>query len=235
MAHDPRHGGAPIPAQPAATNSLNDEQVVLDFFSRPENLPLAMIAAEHLDQLRRELNNAFWQEMGARLDTLLSENELPWRSSATEDRNVDDCLVGIHLQPASEGCIFLRPFMEQQFSGDSYRVYFGLIWSTAPDAAHKALPQVIELANALAKAGFREGDDIFSWQWLPWHPRSRAFLTNFGMRRDAFMEETMKPWQDLLLEFNEPLRLANLALGNAGNSVSVSLETLRSKLPQRKD
>lgn len=234
MVHDPRHGGAPIPAQPHATDALNDEQVVLDFFTRPENLPLAMVAAEHLDELRRELNNAFWQDMGSRLDALLAEHGLPWRSNPTEDRNLDDCLVGVHLQPASDARIFLRPFMEQQFSGDSYRIYFGLIWSSAPDGAQNNLPQVTELAQTMESAGFRKGDDIFAWLWLPWHPRSRAFLTSFGMQREAFMKEVMQPWEDLLLEFGELLQRANLALENSGNNATVSLESLRSTLPPRK-
>ncbi len=72
---------------------MNEEQAVLDFFAQEENLPLALIAAEHLDSIRLRLNNEFWGLLRKRLDELLAQHDLPWTSQLTEDRNAEDCLV----------------------------------------------------------------------------------------------------------------------------------------------
>jgi hypothetical protein len=208
----------------------NEEQAVLGFFSQPENLPLALIAAEHLDGIRLKLNNELWITLHKRIDALLAKHELKWDSELTEDRNNDECLVGLHLQPQSEQTIFLRPFMEQQFMGDCYRVFHGLMWSTAPNPTQKTLPAVESLRNALQLAGFKESDSFLAWQWLPWHPRQKDFLLRFTNQRDNLMDEADEIWVRLLLKFDEALCLANLALKEAPRHIKVSLDQLRSTL-----
>lgn len=211
---------------------MNEEQAVLDFFATEENLPLALIAAEHLDAIRLRLNNEFWEQLHKRLDELLARHNLPWTSQLTEDRNAEDCVVGLHLQPAAESRIFLRPFMEQQFTGNGYRIYYGLIWNTAPAAVQKSLPALDALSEMLEQDGFKQGDNFFAWQWLPWHPRRRDFLMAFSRNRDRLLDDAMQPWQYLLIACGEKLQLANLALGApTGTSASISLDQLRSKLP----
>jgi hypothetical protein len=213
---------------------MNEEQAVLDFFAQEENLPLALIAAEHLDAIRLRLNNEFWQILHEKLAALLAQHTLPWSCQPTEDRNAEDCLVGLHLEPAPESRIFLRPFMEQQFTGNGYRIYHGLMWSAQPSPGQKILPAVAALSDVLQQAGFKQGDNFFAWQWLPWHPRRRDFLLAFSGKRDRLLEEVMLPWQYLLLDRGEQLRLANLALnGPVGTSTSISLDQLRSKLPSQ--
>ncbi len=212
---------------------MNEEQAVLDFFAKEENLPLALIAAEHLDAIRLRLNNEFWLQLRERLDDLLAQHGLPWTSEVTEDRNSEDCLVGLHLQPAAGSRVFLRPFMEQQFTGAGYRIYYGLIWSTAP-AGQKSLPAITSFSEALERDGFKQGDNFFAWQWLPWHPRRRDFLLAFSKNRDRLLDDAMQPWLYLLNARGEQLQAANFALHEpAGGSVSVSLEQLRSKLPSQ--
>jgi hypothetical protein len=213
---------------------MNEEQAVLDFFGQEENLPLALIAAEHLDAIRLRLNNEFWQSLHERLAALLAQHALAWSCLPTEDRNAEDCQVGLHLQPAAESRIFLRPFMEQQFTGAGYRIYHGLMWSAPPAPAQKSLPAVAALSSALEQAGFKQGDNIFAWQWLPWHPRRRDFLLAFSGNRDRLLDDVMRPWQYLLLDCGEQLQRANLALAApAGSSTSISLDQLRSKLPSQ--
>lgn len=211
---------------------MNDEQAVLDFFAQEENLPLALIAAEHLDAIRLRLNNDFWRLLGQRLDALVARHSLPWASKLTEDRNNDDCLVGLHLNPLAGNRIFLRPFMEQQFIGGGYRIYHGLMWSAAPEPAQKTLSAVAALGDSMLQAGFKQGDNFFAWQWLPWHPRRRDFLLRFSADRERLVEEALRPWEALLLASGEQLRLANLALGNPA-ATAISLDQLRSKLPSQ--
>jgi hypothetical protein len=207
----------------------NEEQVVLDFFSQPENLPLALIASEHLDGIRLRLNNEFWIALRRRIDVLLEKHALKWDSNLTEDRNNEACLVGLHLQPQFEQSLFLRPFMEQQFMGDSYRVYHGLAWSTAPNPAQKSLPAVDTLRNAVQSSGFKESDSFLAWQWLPWYPRRKDFLLRFANQRDSLMEEAEGIWARLLLGLEEEFRHANLALNEAPRNITVSLDQLRSQ------
>lgn len=212
---------------------MNDEQAVLEFFARKENLPLALIAAEHLDEIRRDINNQFWQVMQAQLDELLRSHGLPWASKLAEDRNTEDCLVGLYLEPQQPARVFLRPFMEQQHIGDGYRIYYGLQWNATPDPAQNALPAVTALSSSLQEAGFKQGDNFFGWQWLPWHPRRRDFLMKFGMHPERFLPDMMAPWQQLVLAWGEELRFANQALADAASSSTVSLDQLRRTLPSQ--
>lgn len=208
---------------------MNEEQAVLDFFAKEENLPLALIAAEHLDGIRLQHNNRFWQTLQGHLDALLAQNALPWRSALTEDRNNEAALVGLHLEPHAEQRSFLRPFMEQQLMGDSYRIYYGLMWNAAPEPAQKNLPAVEMLRMQLSDAGFKQSDSFLAWQWSPWYPRRKDFLLRFSSKPDEVLQEAMRPWQALLEEYGEQLSLANLALNQAPRSAAISLDKLHSK------
>lgn len=75
---------------------MNDEQAVLDFFAQEENLPLALIAAEHLDAIRLRLNNEFWTALRERLDAWLAQQALPWSTLITEDRNNEDITIKLN-------------------------------------------------------------------------------------------------------------------------------------------
>jgi hypothetical protein len=208
---------------------MNEQQAVLDFFAQEENLPLALIAAEHLDAIRLRLNNAFWHALRERVDAWLAQQALPWSTQLTEDRNNEDCLVGMHLQPGTEQRVFLRPFMEQQFLGDGYRVFYGLMWNTQPDATQKVRPEVEALRIGLGDSGLKHSDSFLAWQWLPWHPRRRDFLMRFASGRDELLEEALQPWRFLLTEYGAQLAQANLALNEAPPHAVISLDQLRSK------
>lgn len=212
---------------------MNEEQEVLDFFSQQENLPLALIAADHVDEIRQRLNNEFWEGLRERLNAWMAERDLPWDSAITEDRNNAECLVGLHAKPRDEQHTFLLPFMEQQFVGGAYRMFGGLMWNTAPDAMQKNQPAVTELSSILSTAGFSDSDSFLAWQWLPWHPRRRDFLLRFANQREETLDEAMKLWELLLSDCGEQLKQANAALNAPGHSTAVSLEQMRSKLPSQ--
>lgn len=206
---------------------MNEEDSVLNFFSQEKNLPLALIAAEHLDGIRLQHNNRFWNALREQLDALVAQDALPWRSELTEDRNSEDCLVGLRLEPLFQQRTFLRPFMEQQLLGENYRIYYGLIWNAAPEPAQKNLPAVEALRAQMGTAGFKHSDSFLAWQWSPWYPRRKDFLLRFSTRKDELLQDAMRPWHVLLDEVGEPLRLANLALGEAPRSATISLDRLR--------
>lgn len=208
---------------------MNAEQAALDFFAKAENFPLALIAAEHLDGVRLQHNNRFWNALRVRLDGFLAHQASPWRSELTEDRNSADTLVGLHLEPHAAQRTFLRPFMEQQLMGDSYRIYYGMMWNTAPEPAQKILPAVETLRAQLSDAGYKQSDSFLAWQWSPWHPRRKDFLLRFSTKPEELMNAAMQPWQTLLQTHGEQLRAANLALNDVPRSAAISLDQLRSK------
>jgi hypothetical protein len=208
---------------------MNEEQTVLDFFAREENLPLALIAAEHLDGIRLQHNNRFWNTLHEHLASWLAQQTLPWHSNLTEDRNSESTFVGVHLEPHAGQRTFLRPFMEQQLTGDSYRIYYGLMWNTDPEPAQKNLPAVEALCTLLSTAGFKQSDSFLAWQWSPWYPRRKDFLLRLANKPDELLQEAMQPWEALLKKYGEELRLANLALNEVPRSAAISLEQLHSK------
>lgn len=209
--------------------TMNEEQAVLDFFGRTENLSLALIAAEHLDNIRLQHNNHFWKTLRSRLDTLLTQHSLPWHSAFTEDRNSEGTLVGLHLEPSTAQRTFLRPFMEQQLLGDRYRIHYGLMWNVAPEPAQKNLPAVEALRAALCAAGFKQNDSFLAWQWSPWYPRRKDFLLRLSSSQEQLMEEAMQPWQRLLHDHGNELNSANVALNAVPRSAAISLAQLHSK------
>ena len=158
---------------------MNEEHSVLHFFAQEENLPLALVAAEHLDGIRQQHNNRFWEALREHLDTLLAKSGLPWRSEFTEDRNAENCLVGLHLEPLAEQRTFLRPFMEQQLIGGNYRIYYGLMWNAAPEPAQRNLPAVETLQSLLSKSGFKQSDSFLAWQWSPGIRAAKIFCCVF--------------------------------------------------------
>ena len=208
---------------------MNEENSVLNFFDQEENLSLALITAEHLDGIRLQNNNRFWKTLREQLDAFIAQHALQWQSEFTEDRNTEDCLVGLHLDPLVEQRSFLRPFMEQQLLGESYRIYFGLMWNAAPEPAQKSLPAVAALQSDLSNAGFKQSENFLAWQWSRWYPRRKDFLLRFAGQRDELLLDAMQPWRALLEEYGESLRAANLALNEVPRSAIVSLDKLRSK------
>lgn len=209
---------------------MNEEQTVLEFFSREDNLPLALIAAEHLDNIRLQNNNLFWNSLFDRLNELLTQQTLSWHCELTEDRNSEDTLVGLHLDPQTSQRTFLRPFMEQQLMGNSYRIYYGLMWNAAPEPTQIKLPAVESLRARMGSAGFKDSDSFLAWQWSPWYPRRKDFQLRFSTKRDDLLNEVMQPWQALLQEFGDELLQANIALNEAPRSASISLDQLHSKI-----
>ena len=209
---------------------MNEEQTVLEFFSLEENLSLALIAAEHLDGIRLESNNRFWNKLNEHLSVWLTEQTLPWYTELTEDRNSEGTLVGLHLEPSTQQRVFLRPFMEQQLMGNHYRIYYGLMWNSTPEPEQLKLSTVESLRNQLKAFGFKDSDSFLAWQWSAWYPRRKDFLMRFSTKRDELMKEALQPWQALLQEFGERLLMTNVALNEAPRSASISLDKLHSRV-----
>lgn len=205
---------------------MNEEQAVLDFFSLPENLPLALSVAEQVDNIRMRLNNEFWHRACARLTTQISD----WRIALTEDRNTPDRYVGLHLQPASEQNLYLQPMMEQQVIEGETRIYFGLMWSSSPTDDKKQLPDIAALHDKLQHAGYKSNDRFLAWRWTALYPQRKHFLLRLNAHPDELLHEATAPLLDQLASHGTELFRANKALREIGTSTTVSLDQLRMNL-----
>lgn len=204
----------------------NEEQAVLNFFAQEENLPLALSVAEQTDALRQKMNNTFWLRLQERIAALTPE----WKVQITEDRNTPDCLVGLYFQPLHEQALFLRPMMEQQILGGALRIYFGLMWSSAPAPEATQLAEVIALRDALQMEGYKSNENFLAWQWTLYDPRRRKFLLRFSTQPDALLDEAAALLHGLLTAHGAAIQAANAALQAAPKSAPVSLNQLRANL-----
>ena len=205
---------------------MNEEQAVLNFFSQPENLPLALSVAEQMDHIRQRMNNEFWRESCAHISALVPN----WRVSLTEDRNTPDCYVGLHLQPAAEQSAYLRPMMEQQLTEGAIRIYFGLMWNAPPAADKIKLADITALQLTLQNAGYKSNEHFLAWRWTSHYPQRKHFLLSQSTRPGELINEATAPLLELLASHATELSLANNALRDAGTSATVSLDQLRMNL-----
>ena len=208
----------------------NEEQAVLEFFSQEENLPLALAVAEKVDGIRQRMNNAFWLALRERFAALLEAQQLPWALELTEDRNTPECLVGLHLSPMGDSPLFLRLMFEQQYTGDTLRIYYGVMWNSAPAPDKVRLAEISALREALQSEGFRNNESFLAWNWTPYHPRRRDFLQRFSANADALLDEACGLLRHLLLQHGSALNAANAALRLTPRSVSVPLDQLRASI-----
>jgi len=212
---------------------MNEEQAVLEFFSKEENLPLGLSVANLMDDIRARMNSEFWRQLSLALENSLQEQPFSWQILPTEDKNDDTQLVGLHFNPPFEQEVFLRPMIEQQLMGGGWRIYFGLIWSTTPSTEHLNLPSVCRLKETLSNTGMKSNESFLAWQWTKLHPRRQDFLLRLSQHPDALLEEAMKPLNSLLTDFGSALDEANSALRIAPRSMAISLDQLRSKRPSK--
>ena len=209
---------------------MNEEQAVLEFFAKPENLPLGLSVAEQMDKLREQMNNRFWQDLLTRLNTLIKAHKLAWNFELTEDKNAADIIVGLHCITAPGQPLYLSPMVEQQYLGGVWRIYFGLMWSAAPPPAHLALPAIKILQKSLQKAGFKSNESFLAWQWTTFHPRRKDFLLGYAHQPEKLLEDIEDIFKPLLIEHSKSIEQANAALKSTPNSLISSLNQLRDEL-----
>lgn len=209
---------------------MNEEQAILDFFSRSENLSLGLSVAEQMDELREQMNSRFWRESLARCTALIERHGLAWRAESTEDRNAPGSLVGLHCSALSGQELYLRPLLEQQNLGSGWRIYFGLMWSAPPTPEQLGAPAVRSLKAALQQAGFRDNESFLAWQWTAFHPRRRDFLLRYARQPEQLLDELEALLGTLLLDQREAIAQANSALASAPGSLRAALNGLRDEL-----
>lgn len=208
---------------------MQEEQAVLDFFAKQENLSLALSVAEQTDLIRERINSDFWSDLAHHISGMIARHQLGWRIATTEDRNAVDNLVGFHCVPDSDQQVYIRPMMEQQNLGKGMQIYFGLMWSGQPTADHLALPAVATLRDTLTRAGYQCNESFLAWQWTKLYPRSKAFLLQYSQHSGKLLEEIEATLENLLLVHHALISRANIALSQAPRAMTISLDQLRVK------
>lgn len=209
---------------------MNEEQAVLDFFSKAENLPLGLAVAEQMDTLREQMNNRLWRGLQPRFQALIIKHELEWRVQPTEDKNAPDSLVGLHCTTSTEQPLYLRPMMEQQYLGGVWRIYFGLMWSVAPTPDQLGLPAVSSLKASLQSAGFKNNENFLAWQWTAFHPRRKDFLLRYSLQPEKLLGDIEAIFKTLLIEHRVAIEQANASLKTAARGLDSALNQLRNEL-----
>jgi len=208
---------------------MNEEQAVLDFFAKEENLPLGLSVAEQIDALRLQMNNRYWQELQQHLTATFSSHGLEWQVELTEDRNATGTLVGLSCDARPKHEIRLRPMAEQQYLGGEWRIYYGLMWSDVPSPDHLGAAAVHNLKESLQGAGFKNNAGFLAWQWTAFHPRRRDFLLRYAKEPEKLLGEMGAILSKLLIDHGDSIELANSALRSVPRSMAISLDRLRSK------
>ncbi len=209
---------------------MNEELAILDFFSRAENLPLGLSIAEQMDGIREQMNNRLWQDLLGRAKALADLHGMGWQIETTEDKNAPDSLVGLHCVANPEQPLYLRPMLEQQYLGGTWRIYFGLMWSASPTPDQLELPAVTGLKAALQKAGFKSNENFLAWQWTSFHPRRKDFLLRYAQQPEILLDDIETIFKTLLTDHRAAIELANAALNSLPPSLVVSLKQLRDEL-----
>jgi hypothetical protein len=210
---------------------MNEEQAILEFFAKTENLSLGLSVAELMDKLREQMNNRFWVELQSRLETLIKEHGLAWRLEPTEDRNAPDCLVGLHCYNDAEQPHYLRPMVEQQYMGGEWRIYYGLMWSAVPLHEQLGLAAVKSLKASLQNAGLKNNENFLAWQWTAFHPRRKDFLLRYAHRPEQVLDEMEHILKKLLIDHGTAIAQANEVLCTSPQrSLHASLNQLRKEL-----
>jgi len=207
-----------------------EEQAILDFFARAENLQLGLAVAEQVDAQRVLMNNRFWRDLQRRLEVLISENGLVWKVELTTDGNAPDTLVGLFCSTGSEQQVYLRPMLEQQYLGGTWRIYHGLMWSNKPGADQLGLPGVISLKSLLQQAGFKSNENFLAWQWTAFHPRRKDFLLGYAQNPERMLGAIETVFSSLLIEHLIGLDQANAELGSVPQGLAASLKQMRDEL-----
>ncbi|MFA6971478.1 MAG: hypothetical protein WC208_08775 [Gallionella sp.] len=206
---------------------MNEEQAVLDFFAKPENLALGLSVSEQMDAIREQINSRFWKALQQRLDAALHDTE--WQTQVTEDRNAAGVLVGLQCKLREPQTICLFPMLEQQYLGGTWRIFFGLMWQIAPAPEQLNLPVIAALKQLLGDAGFKNNENFLAWQWTKFHPRRSDFLLRYSQQPEKLLDEVESVFSSLLIAQREQISIANAALKEMPRSMTISLDQLRRK------
>ncbi|MDD2776028.1 MAG: hypothetical protein PHU06_08735 [Gallionella sp.] len=203
---------------------MDEQQAVLDFFAKIENLPLGLAVAEQMDLQREQLNNMFWRDLQQRLTQLNLAHTLPWQLIHTEDRNTPDNLVGLQGLPEEAHPNYLHPMLEQQNLGGGMRIYIGLMWHAAPTPEQLNLPAITTLKATLQLQGYKDNDRFLAWKWTKFHPRRRDFLLRYTQDATSLLDDLSESYTQLTLMHHDPITQANLALAALPRSMIVSFK-----------
>jgi hypothetical protein len=119
--------------------------------------------------------------------------------------------------------------LEQQYLGNEWRIYFGLMWSAPPSSEQLAIPAVAALRQSLELAGFKNNENFLAWKWSAYYPRGSRFLQRYALQPEKLLDEATAMFSELLIERHPQIAAANAALLAAPRSISISLDQLRSK------
>jgi hypothetical protein len=163
-----------------------NQEPFIEFLQKPENLPVALEVAQHVEALRLHFHQVFWQDIQRELNTRLGNSTFKdlW-TIISEGESFDETYRNLKIQvksiPVSFKDSHLTVCLLQDRAPD-YRLQYGLLWAnnmrSAPNS--NTFQTLLEMSKS---KGILAGDQN-SWapalSLLDIYPRSNEFILQYN-------------------------------------------------------
>lgn len=182
---------------------MSYEQEVMQFLSRPENLPIALEVAVYVEQIKSALHEKFWNELAINLRQRLNTSAFQehWRVDAPEDVTKPYAKCVFHPKgPTAPSPI--RIGIEQNTRQGNYALYYGMHWAHQKPAKADQIEAVEILRQELLAQGFvKESNWWLGWQWLNVQVYSAPVLQGMSADSAAFVDTFAEKIWETFLQF----------------------------------
>lgn len=174
---------------------MDSQNQIVEFLAKPENLPITLEIAKHIEDVRINLQNSFWLEITKALESRLKDSEISkrWEVKFEEDTKNDykGCTFYIKNRPKDDRSSYLSLTLEQYPQKYNNRLMYGLSWNKE----HKSNPRspiINSLLQKSAGAGVSEVEGNSSYLvylYLDVYTRSDDFALNYGFDKVGFVKD----------------------------------------------
>ena len=173
---------------------MDYQEQILAFLQKPENLPVAMEVAKHVESLRTYLHRAFWKDIILEFKTRLAGSPTAERWVVlAPDTEFDRTYKNIRIHVKSIPDYFKETHLTlclMQATPPAYRLAYGLCWSLKerPVPGSALFKTLIDLSN---QAGLSEKNQNPWWPVvsnLDIYPRSDEFMLQYGLQPAEFID-----------------------------------------------
>ena len=201
---------------------MDHQNQILDFLQKPENLPVALEVATHVEALRLRLHKTFWQDITQALKTRIEISSYSDRWIIFSEGQYDNAWKNIQVQIKSKpegftGSILVVALMQNR-PNSKYQLNYGLLW-TPKDRQPPDLESYKALMVYSKQAGFIDKEQNSWWpvnHYLDIYLRSDEFMLSYGLQSDEFIDGLAEKVWDYFTGLEPSLFQLNQELFQAG-------------------
>jgi hypothetical protein len=171
---------------------MNHKQKIVEFLVKPENLPVTLEVANHIEEVRQMLNQSFWTDFKRALQTNLNQSSLRnrWVVGFDGDYGADGIFCWIQNKHLAENFTCYNLFLGiEEWSKGGYSVGYGMAWNK--EIKNETDKKVIQRSYRLEsyKRLLQKSDNVEdpAEENLPYWPR--YYLLDLDFRGDDFALE----------------------------------------------